>query len=173
MRKVPTARSPDTMPFTPLHLGPAFLLGELFERRMNLIAILLGSMIIDLRATYCLFSGCRPLHGPLHTFIGATVIALLLAWLVFSQRQWLQKTTDKMRIEQTYSLVTVIAGSVIGTWSHVLFDSFIYTDIRPLWPLTINPFIGAVGTETIYMACMLSFVPAAGIYIQRYRKRTG
>ena len=159
------------MPFTPFHLGPAFLLGELFEKKVNLISILLGSIIIDLRAGYCLFAGCRPLHGPLHTFLSATVIAFLLAWLLFSQRNCLQKITDKLKIEQTYSFMSLMTGAVIGTWSHVLLDSFLYTDIQPLWPLTVNPFLGLVDSGAIYVMCTLSFLPATGIYCYKYLKR--
>lgn len=159
------------MPFTPFHLGPAFLLGELFEKKVNLISILLGSIVIDVRAAYCLFTGCRPLHGPLHTFLSATVIAFLLAWVLFSQGYGLQKITEKLKIEQTYSFMSVMTGAIIGTWSHVLFDSFLYTDIRPLWPLESNPFLGLVDSEAMYLMCLLSFLPATGIYYYRYWKR--
>jgi len=159
------------MPFTPFHLGPAFLLGEMFEKRINLISIILGSIIIDVRATYCLFSGCRPLHGPLHTFLNATVIALLLSIFLFSQKEWLQKITDKLRIERTYSFISIAIGTLIGTFSHVLLDSFLYTDTRPLWPFSLNPFLGIAGSGTIYLLCMISFLPAMIIYFHRYLKR--
>ncbi|WP_342303822.1 hypothetical protein [Methanolobus sp. ZRKC5] len=159
------------MPFTPFHLGPAFLLGELFEKKVNLISILLGSIIIDVRATYCLFAGCWPLHGPLHTFLSATVIAFLLAWMLFSQRNWLQKITDKLKIEQTYSFISIMTGAIIGTWSHVLLDSFLYMDIRPLLPLPNNPLLGLVSSGAIYLICLLSFLPATGIYCYKYLKR--
>lgn len=159
------------MPFTPFHLGPAFFLGEILEKRVNLISILLGSIIIDVRAAYCLFSGCRPLHGPLHTFFSATLIACMLAWMVFSQRQWLQKVTERLRIMQTYSFTSILMGALIGTWSHILLDSFLYTDIRPRWPLTGNTFLGILEAETVYMLCIFFFLPAIGIYGYRYWKR--
>lgn len=159
------------MPFTPFHLGPAFFLGEVFEKRTNLISILAGSIIIDIRATYCLFTGCRPLHGPLHTFLSATVIALLLAWILFLQKKRLQNITDRLRVKQTYSFSSLLLGSLAGTWSHILLDSFLYTDIRPLWPLAGNPFLEMIGSGTVYMLCMLLFLPAIGIYCYRYWKR--
>ncbi|WP_406670613.1 metal-dependent hydrolase [Methanolobus sp. ZRKC4] len=159
------------MPFTPFHLGPAFLLGEIFEKKISLISILLGSTVVDLRATYCLFAGCRPLHGPLHTFLGATTVAFLLSLLLFSQRKWLQRITDKLKIEQKYSFMSLLAGSLIGTWSHVFLDSFLYTDIRPLWPLPNNPLLGLVSSGAIYLICLLSFLPATGIYCYKYLKR--
>jgi membrane-bound metal-dependent hydrolase YbcI (DUF457 family) len=160
------------MPLTPFHLGPAFFLGELFEKRVNLIPLLLGSIIIDVRAAYCLFSGCRPLHGPLHTFFSATLIACMLAWLVFSQRQWLQKVTERFRIIQTYSFTSILMGALIGTWSHVLLDSFLYTDIIPFWPLRANPLLGMAGPGVIYLICLLTFLPATGMYFYRYSKRS-
>jgi membrane-bound metal-dependent hydrolase YbcI (DUF457 family) len=159
------------MPFTPFHLGPAFLLGEVFEKKVNLFSILIGSIIIDVRATYCLFTGCRPLHGPLHTFLAATVIGLLIAWFIYSQKAWLQKITDKLRIKQSYSLNSIILGSIIGTWSHVILDSPLYTDITPLWPATNNPFLWTIGPLTIYEFCVFSFLPAIVIFIYRYGKR--
>jgi membrane-bound metal-dependent hydrolase YbcI (DUF457 family) len=159
------------MPFTPFHLGPAFLLGELFEKKVNLFSILIGSITIDVRATYCLFAGCRPLHGPFHTFLAATIIGLLIAWLIFSQRMWLRKITDKLRIEQSYSLNSIILGSITGTWSHVILDSFLYTDITPLWPLSLNPLLAVAGSGTIYIICVLLFLSATVIFFQRYRKR--
>jgi fructose-specific phosphotransferase system IIC component len=159
------------MPFTPFHLGPAFLLGELFEKKVNLFSILIGSIIIDVRATYCLFAGCRPLHGPFHTFLAATIVGLLIAWLIFSQRKWLQKITNKLRIEQSYSLNSIILGSIIGTWSHVILDAPLYTDISPFWPISGNPLLWVMGSSTIYALCAVSFVPASVIYCYRYRKR--
>ena len=159
------------MPFTPFHLGPAFLLGELFEKKVNLFSLLIGSIIIDVRAIYCLFAGCRPLHGPLHTFLAATIIGLLLAWIIFSQKKWLQKITDKLRIEQSYSLNSIIIGSIMGTWSHVVLDAPLYTDITPFWPISGNPLLFVMDSTTIYTLCLVSFVPAIAIFIYRYWKR--
>ncbi|WP_340820080.1 metal-dependent hydrolase [Methanolobus sp. WCC4] len=159
------------MPFTPFHFGPALLLGEVFEKKVNLFSILIGSVIIDVRATYCMFTGCRPLHGPLHTLLVATAIGLLLAWLVFSQRTWLQKITDRLRIEQSYSLHSVLTGAIIGIWSHVLLDAPLYTDISPFWPLPVNPLFAVAGSGTIYMLCALAFLPAFMIFSYRYWKR--
>ncbi|WMW26327.1 hypothetical protein RE474_06340 [Methanolobus sediminis] len=132
---------------------------------------MIGSIIIDVRATYCLFAGCRPLHGPLHTFLAATIVGLLLAWLIYSQRTWLQKVSDILRVEQSYSFNSIIIGSIIGTWSHVILDSPLYTDITPLWPLSANPLLWILSSGTIYALCAVSFLPAIAIFIHRYRNR--
>jgi membrane-bound metal-dependent hydrolase YbcI (DUF457 family) len=96
----------------------------------------------------------------------------MLAWLVFSQRQWLQKVTERFRIIQTYSFTSILMGALIGTWSHVLLDSFLYTDIIPFWPLRANPLLGMAGPGVIYLICLLTFLPATGMYFYRYSKRS-
>ncbi|WP_406660404.1 DUF4184 family protein [Methanolobus sp. ZRKC3] len=159
------------MPFTPFHLGPALFFSGLGGKRVNLAAIVLGSIIIDVRAAYCIFAGCRPLHGPMHTFAAAAIIALLISAALYSQRGILQRITDTLGLKQNYSILTIVSSSLIGTWSHVLLDSFLYNDIVPLCPLNSNPFLGLVGAGTMYSACLLAFFIGIGIYLYMYLKK--
>lgn len=156
------------MPFTPFHIGPALLVCGSFGKRINIIAIVLGSTLIDIRAAYCLFAGCLPLHGPLHTYLGATIFALLIFAGIYSLKEVLQKITDALGSIQEYSTSMIISSSLIGAYSHVLLDSFLYTDIVPFWPLRTNPFLGLVGSSTIYNACSFAFLIAIGIYFYAY-----
>ncbi len=53
----------------------------------------------------------------------------------------------------------VIAGAIFGTLSHVLLDSLMHHDIRPLSPFSqANPFLGLVTHDGIYRACMIASV---------------
>ena len=155
------------MPFTPFHLGTALFLGEIFEKRINMAAIMLGSIIVDIRATYCFFTGCQPLHGPLHTYLGATLLALLVVIGIYGGRHILEKITLRLRMKQDYSLYSIIAGALIGTWSHVLLDSFLYTDIIPLWPLELNPFYGILSFSLVYSVCIGCFVLGSFIFFYK------
>ncbi|NPE28002.1 hypothetical protein HNV12_08510 [Methanococcoides sp. SA1] len=147
------------MPFTPFHLGPAFLLGMVFKKKIDIIAVLLASVIIDVRAAIYLFLGHEPLHGPFHTFIGATVLALLLGYVLIYISHRLGKNLE---------MKPIILGSLIGAWSHVFLDSFLYTDIIPFWPLMSNPLLGAIGSTDIYGLCVLSGVAGLGIIAFNY-----
>lgn len=68
------------MPFTLFHFGPALLLGVLFYRWLDLPTLLVSSVIVDVRAALVVFG---PLDGPvdgiLTTFVGGTVVAVILA----------------------------------------------------------------------------------------------
>ncbi len=156
------------MPFTPFHIGPALLISGLLGKRINFTAIILSSTVIDIRATYCLFAGCLPLHGPLHTYLGATLFALIISAGVYSIKGIFQRITDTFGLFQEYSIPVILSSSLIGTFSHVFLDSFLYTDIIPFWPLNSNPFLALVSSSLVYNACSLSFLIAIGIYLCVY-----
>lgn len=147
------------MPFTPFHLGPAFLLGMFFIKNIDIFAVLLASVVIDFRAAIYLFLGREPLHGPFHTLIGATALVLLLSYVlsyIFS------------RLGKNIEMKPIILGSLIGAWSHVFLDSFLYTDIMPFWPVMSNPLYGAIGSLDIYGLCVLSGIAGLGIFAFNY-----
>jgi membrane-bound metal-dependent hydrolase YbcI (DUF457 family) len=56
------------------------------------------------------------------------------------------------------------AGSS-GTMLHILLDSPLYEDIRPLYPLTINPFYNPAVTREIYLLCLVTGVLGFSLYI--------
>lgn len=152
------------MPFTLFHLGPGFFFGTLLNKWVNLPAILVGSIIVDVRAAYCLFTGVCPLHGPLHTFLGATILSLIVAVGIYSSRDWLENASGLFKIRQNYSTKSIIIGAVLGTWTHVLLDAFLYSDIAPFWPKFGNPLVGVIGIGAIYGFCVIGFVIGGAIY---------
>jgi membrane-bound metal-dependent hydrolase YbcI (DUF457 family) len=152
------------IPFTPFHLGPALLLGEVSEKRINMAAIMLGSIIVDVRAAYCLCTGCLPLHGPLHTYLGATLLALPVIIGIHYLGNPLAKLTSRLRLRQDCSLASITTGSIIGTWVHVLLDSFLYTEMSPLWTAGGNPFYGMPGSFSVYLLCIACFIAGGFIY---------
>ncbi|MCD2205132.1 hypothetical protein [Halobacterium sp. KA-6] len=67
------------MPVTPFHLGPALLLGVVVYMWLDLPALLVGSVVVDVRAALVVFGPLKPpIHGILTTFVGGTIIAGLL-----------------------------------------------------------------------------------------------
>ena len=113
-------------------------------------------------------SGCSrtipPYHRILHTYLGATLVALLAVvigrplleraltlWnpLVGADRESL------LWIEPRVPLVAAISGALLGGYSHVLLDSFLYTGIRPIAPLSdSNAALNALSTVEVYVLCL-------------------
>ena len=159
------------MPLTPFHLGPGLLIGEVFEKRVNMISILLASILIDIRAFFCCFIECTGrFHGPLHTIIGATVIALFIAIIVWSLKIQLKKFTDIFKIKNSYSSSSIILGSFIGTWLHIILDSFMHSDIIPFWPIKSNLLLGMISNGTNYLLCTIALIIGLIVYFYRINK---
>jgi len=108
------------------------------------------------------------LHGPLlHSFIGSTtLLALPLTALVFILRKPLEAITTPLKLNQKQTLQTILAGTLIGLYSHILLDATLYTDIQPFYPLTQNPLLSNDPNTNyiIYTACTITFIIALAMY---------
>ena len=75
------------MPFTPLHLGPALLFGLLFLGFIDFPTFLVANVIVDIEPFLVLALNLNyPLHGFFHSFLGGTLIAILLAFIMLRIR---------------------------------------------------------------------------------------
>lgn len=158
------------MPSPILHLGPALALGLIFKKRINLIAILLSTILIDIRIGYLMLATGRYLHGPLHTLLGATFVGVVLTILIYLLRDQLGKINDFFGLDRDYSLKAILTGSLLGAWIHVVLDGLIYprgillwTDMAPLIAWTVHPHV-------INGVCILGFIVAGYVYYKRTRK---
>ena len=158
------------MPLTPFHLGPSFAIGMIFQRQINMAAILLSSTVIDVRTTYCFFLYECQLHGPLHTYLGATVFAMSIIIVIYTSKNHLRKLSDKLKIKQSYSTKSIILGALVGAWSHVFLDSFMHYDITPFWPILENPLLGVVSNQINYIITIVGFVIGSGVYFYKIYK---
>jgi membrane-bound metal-dependent hydrolase YbcI (DUF457 family) len=139
------------MPFTPFHLGPALLVGLILP--MDLPLLLVASVILDIEPAYYMFiSYPGYLHGFFHSYLGATLAGLALCFAA-------------MRMTPR-PFGTTLTAALVGVYSHVFLDSFLYTDIRPFYPFQANPFYMTVSPADVYSFCTFTFLPAfiVGIY---------
>ena len=145
------------MPFTPFHLGPALGLGFPFRKYVHAPTFILANVIVDVEPFLVLFLGLRyPLHGYLHTFFLALLAGLTLGYAMFLLERFLQPLYKLFLLETADGLNAksfVVAGA-LGTTLHVLLDSPLYTDIRPFYPLTINPLYSPALSLEIYSICV-------------------
>jgi len=155
------------MPLTPFHLGPALVLALVLLWFVDLPTLLLGSIAPDVEAAAAMFWFRNwPLHGFLHSFIGGTLLSLVLAVVIFPVRKHLEIPLRFLKLDQKSSFPRIFAGALIGVYSHILLDAPLYTDIKPFWPLDLNPLFSesmSLGFE-MYSICGTSFIVAFVIY---------
>lgn len=154
------------MPFTPYHFGPASTLGLLLNKFINLTTFFVASVILDIEPFVVLFFNLgSPLHGFFHSFLGGGIVAIILSLIVITLTNKIQKLTSFLKIKQNFSKKAILIASFSGIYLHILFDAPLYTDIKPFYPLDINPFYGILSSGTIYEACVILLFIGISIYL--------
>lgn len=151
-----TRHNVHRVPFTPFHLGPGLLVALPLRRHLDLPTVLVASVAVDARTALVFFGLLDgPLHGPVHTYVGALVLAgVLAAATVLGARRFpgLARSVSATPGDPRAAAM----GGLAGTWLHVTLDAFLYTDMTPLWPLAGNPLLGLVGGPAVYDACVVA-----------------
>ena len=145
------------MPFTPFHLGPALAIGLPLRRHIHVPTFIIANIIVDMEPFITLvFNLNYPLHGYLHTLIGAFAIGLVLSYLMYVSERILSPLWRRLLLESEpcYNLRAFAIAGVSGAILHVLMDSPLYSDIKPLYPIPINPLYNPGLTIIIYDACI-------------------
>ena len=158
------------MPFTSYHLGPGLMIGLLFLNFIDFPTFLIASVIVDMEPFVVLiFSLNYPLHGFFHSFLGGTIVALLLTVVMSKMRKYISSLMSFFKLKQEVSFKRILVASLMGIYIHILLDSPIYTDIQPFFPLDINPFYRNTSFPGLLetMICVWCFMGALIIYIIR------
>lgn len=158
------------MPFTPFHLGPSSWVGLLLFKIFDFPTLLVASIIVDIEPFCVLFFNLSyPLHGLFHSFLGSSILAILTAGVMYLLRHHIKKIMTVFKLGQDSSFKKILWASFFGVYSHILLDSFLYTDMKPLYPLQSNPFYGLFSSQQIYLFCSLSFLIGIWMY---WKKKT-
>lgn len=169
------------MPFTPLHLGPAAVLKAALGRHFSFLVFGGTQVLMDIEPLVRMVRGDSVLHGPTHTFAGATAIALLACAIGrpishFALKLWNLRhdAASPWRARQLpIAWHAVVIAAFAGAWSHVLLDGFMHFDMQPLAPWRAdNPWLHAIGTDTLHMVCFATAAvgSAACLLLARLRR---
>jgi len=144
------------MPFTPLHLGPAIVFGYLLRRLVHWPTFVAANVLVDVEPLL-VFTGVLmvegyPLHGYLHTFLASLAAGSALGYAMFHLNRFLRYFFERLHlVEGDVGLRNYILGGMLGWSFHVLLDSPLYADIRPLYPLQFNPLLLTFNLVELYL----------------------
>jgi membrane-bound metal-dependent hydrolase YbcI (DUF457 family) len=144
------------MPITPFHFGPGAALHALAPRHISFLAFCAANVVIDVESLYNLLHRREPVHAFLHTYVGATLVWLGLAALFWLALRW-EAIASRVRL----TLRQVAIGALLGAYSHVLLDSAMHADIRPLQPLSAaNGLHRIVSVSALHWGCIAAGLAA-------------
>jgi membrane-bound metal-dependent hydrolase YbcI (DUF457 family) len=115
-----------------------------------------------------------PLHGFFHSLLGGTLAGIILGVFSYKMKDILILIMKTLRFPYEVSLKKMLFSGIVGAWTHIIIDSIIYTNIRPFFPLKINPFYNLLSESGLYFVCLVSFIPAFGLYffvVNSYSKK--
>jgi len=164
------------VPPPPIHLGAASVLALALLRYVYLPAVLLGSLAPDIQPIIIvLFNVPYSFNGPvLHSLIGGTLLLppLVIA-IIFVLRKPLDRVTSFLELYQEPTLPRILAGTLIGVYSHILLDAYLYTDIQPFYPLDVNLLLSQSASRYIemYTAGTITIIVALLMYGFHRRKK--
>jgi len=109
------------MPFTPYHFGPGLLVGVLLFPFIDLSTVIAASVILDLEPLSVLLLDLPlPLHGFFHTYLGATIVAFLLAIAIWPFRGYLNKIVSIFGMHQESSFRHILPATSYSILSSML-----------------------------------------------------
>ncbi len=157
------------MPFTPLHIGPGILLKALLQGSFSLMVFGWAQIVMDMQPLYVLVTNTRriELHGFSHTYLGATLLAVLSALSGKYLSEFGLRLLGLSTIKQPIKIVWRIAffSAFLGTYSHVVLDSIMHGDIQPYYPFASgNHLLDIIDVELLHEFCIYSGVVGGIIY---------
>jgi hypothetical protein len=118
---------------------------------------LVANILVDVEPFLVLSLGLDyPLHGYLHTFVGAFILGLVLGYGMFLLERFSRSLYKTLLLESdaTPKLKSFIFAGVLGTMLHVLLDSPLYDDIHPFYPSSANPLLHPASSSEVYRFCV-------------------
>jgi hypothetical protein len=145
------------MPFTPFHLGPALGLGLPLRKYIHAPTFILANVAVDIEPLLVVLLGLNYLlHGYLHTFLLSFFFGLAIGFAMFYLEKFLHPLYKTLLLTPngTLGLKSFMVAGAFGALLHVLFDSPLYAEMHPFFPITTNPLYGSVSSADVYSACV-------------------
>lgn len=169
------------MPFTPFHLGPGLASKAMLGSGFSLTLFGLAQVAMDIEPLIRLVRGDMMVHGWTHSYLGATLVAGVVLVLGRPLAQWwlryLSRAGEGFALplpegeKDSIPWTAACSGACIGCYSHVLLDSLMHGDMRPLLPWSAdNPWLYDLSLETLHLFCLGSGLFGVGVLWLRYRR---
>jgi membrane-bound metal-dependent hydrolase YbcI (DUF457 family) len=155
------------MPFTPFHMGPGILIKALLQGSFSLMVFGWAQIIMDLQPLFVLLTGEGHLHGFSHTYVGATLLGIFSA---LSGKYLSEIGLKLIGIAEKHKPIQItwwvaFGSAFIGTYTHVVLDSIMHSDVEPFYPLSqANNLLGLISVVELHRFCLYTTLVGAAIY---------
>jgi len=154
------------MPFTPFHLGPAFMLGLLLFSYLDFATLVIASIAPDIEPAIAIVFGLSyPGYGWFHTLEGSIVAVVIVAVVMYGLRSRMGRLLSALKLRQESSSKKVVPASFLGVYLHLLLDAPLHAMYDLRVPRVEQTPVGL----TIYGFCILSFLVGLVLHWRRLK----
>ncbi len=141
------------MPFTPFHLGPGALFKAIGGRHFSFMVFGGSQVMMDIEPLIGLIQNKPILHGYTHTLVGALLIGLAAALIGKPISSWVLRLLAIAHHPLTWR--ASFAGAMLGTFSHIVLDAVMHSDINPWWPIALgNDLLQIMPVGSLHLWCL-------------------
>jgi len=148
-------------------MGPGILIKSLLQSSFSLMVFGWTQIVMDVQPLIVLISGEGHLHGFTHSYLGAILIAMFAA---LTGKYLAEIGLKILNISKEENIIliawwVVFLSAFVGSFSHVLLDSIMHSDVEPFFPFLLdNPFLALISVPTLHKVCLYSGLIGAAIY---------
>lgn len=157
------------MPFTPLHLGPGALLKGIAGDRFSFTVFGGSQVLMDIEPGYRMLVQDPIVHGPTHTLAGAAAIGFIA---MISGKPIGEFALRLIRYPgASIRWAAAASGAFAGTFSHVVLDAIMHSDMTPWAPLAnSNRLLGIMSIDSLHIMCLLLGVAGTMLFLAGTRR---
>ena len=129
-----------------------------------------AQVLMDTEPLVRIYLGTPILHGYTHTIGGALLIGAAAAIIGKPISEFVLS-----RLEIPHYPLSWLAsciGAFVGTFSHIVLDAIMHSDMHPWWPLTSNnTLLGYIPLWDLHIMCLgLGLIGAFGVWLRVARR---
>jgi membrane-bound metal-dependent hydrolase YbcI (DUF457 family) len=161
------------MPFTPYHFGPGILAKATIPDRFSLAAYVLTEVAVDTEVLIRIAGQKRPVHGELHSLLGAVTTGVVVGLAVYIAGRYLIRAAPNLGsqrlVRSETSLKGTLSGGILSGVGASLLDALMHSDVEPFWPFVLgNELDGLVESNVLLAICVATGVIGGLILARRY-----
>ena len=148
-------------------MGPGMLIKSLLNGSFSLMIFGWSQILMDLQPLFAMITNEDKLHGFSHTFFGASLIAIIAVLTGKHLSEFGLRITGYSNRNKPIKIFWFIAffSAFIGTYSHVVLDAIMHSDVEPYYPFSItNNFLSILSVQLLHEFCIYSGLIGGGIF---------
>lgn len=157
-------------------MGPGILFKALLQSSFSLMVFGWTQIVMDIQPLIVIITGEGHLHGFTHTYVGAILIAVFSALSGKYLSEFgliilgISKPNPNSNSNSGSNPIKIkwwiaFLSAFIGSFSHVLLDSIMHSDVEPFFPFMLNnDLYNFISISALHKLCLYSGLVGGAIY---------